>query len=525
MKTNQSILDTIKTAVENLEWNSETKKQKALNLCISIFNLYIYEGGDFNTYKELSKEYFISIIKTMNYVYEIKNNLVNNGILEVYTNNQGIESYDIKGKAKGYRFNQSLINGQYNQVVLSGTKLNNQVVLSGTKLNLQDQSFNNLSSLINLPYHICGTKLETSVKSILNRLYIKPEINDYISNFNITRSDIKVNNEIVDEYVKIVFDNNTYRYKLENALKQAEENGLDLIQYKDKCYIDSIELFLIRKTNDLRLIYRKSKFDIENKIFRVSRNQTNMRLDYNLTNMKSSLLNYIELDGEELVELDIANAQFSILAFITNNLDKDFIEQSQNGTLYNTISKDKWFRVAFDKIKSEQNNVRDLYPQTMEFIDNYKKENGYKSFSNLLQRTESLIMIDGLLNRLLDKGYDILPIHDAIRVKKSQVEEVKNEIELFFNEINFKCLLRIKIKESKVFTKEIINYKNFKNVEIDKVSTDDKKLFISMINALKKDSIEPSEDIFYDLNLWKKEKTWYLYTKWRKNNPYQINEN
>ena len=46
-----------------------------------------------------------------------------------------------------------------------------------------------------------------------------------------------------------------------------------------------------------------------------------------------------------------------------------------------------------------------------------------------------------------------------------------------------------------------------------------------MINALKKDSIEPSEDIFYDLNLWKKEKTWYLYTKWRKNNPYQINEN
>ena len=250
-----------------------------------------------------------------------------------------------------------------------------------------------------------------------------------------------------------------------------------------------------------------------------------MRLDYNLTNMKSSLLNYIELDGEELVELDIANAQFSILAFITNNLDKDFIEQSQNGTLYNTISTDKWFRVAFDKIKSEQNNVRDLYPQTMEFIDNYKKENGYKSFSNLLQRTESLIMIDGLLNRLLDKGYDILPIHDAIRVKKSQVEEVKNEIELFFNEINFKCLLRIKIKESKVFTKEIINYKNFKNVEIDKVSTDDKKLFISMINALKKDSIEPSEDIFYDLNLWKKEKTWYLYTKWRKNNPYQINEN
>jgi len=185
MKTNQSILDTIKEAVEKLQWNSETKKQKALNLCISIYNLYIYNGGDFNTYKELSKEYFISNIKTMNYVYEIKNNLINNGILEIYTNNFGVESYDVKGKGKGYRFNQSLIQGSY-------------VVLSGTKSSFQDLSIqlsNNFTTLTNLPYHICGTKLETSIKSILNRLTFKPEINDYISNFKITENDIKVNND------------------------------------------------------------------------------------------------------------------------------------------------------------------------------------------------------------------------------------------------------------------------------------------------------------------------------------------
>lgn len=522
MKTNQSILGTIKLAVEKLQWNSETKKQKALNLCISIFNLYIYDGGDFNTYKELSKEYFISIIKKMNYVYEIKNNLINNGILEVYTNNQGIETYDVyKGKGKGYRFNQSLLNGQF-QVVPSGTQIIKQVVPSGTQLefqNLQVSLSNNFTTLIQSPYHICGTQLETSIKSILNRLIVKPEINDYISNFNITREDIKVNNEIVDEYVKIVYDNNTYRYKLENALKQAEENGLDLIQYKDKCYIDTIELFLIRKTNDLRLIYRKSKFDIENKIFRVSRNETNRRLDYNLTNMKSTLLNYLELDGEDLIELDIANAQFSILSFITKDLDIDFIKQTQEGILYSTISKEQWFRIAFDKIKKEQDNVRELYPNTMKFIDTYKKENGYKSLSNLLQNTESLIMIDGLLSRLIENGYDVLPIHDAMRVKKSQVEEIKLFIEEYFKEINFNCLLRIKTKIKK--ETEIINYKGFKLVEIDKVSQEDKKLFISKINEFKEKDIEPLEDIFIMMNLWSKEKTWYIYNKWRDKNPYK----
>lgn len=517
--TNQSILDTIKNAVEKLHWNSETKKQKALNLCISIFNLYIYEGGDFNTYKELSKEYFISIIKTMNYVYEIKNNLVNNNILEVYTNNQGIETYDVKGKGKGYRFNQELLNGNFN-VVLSGTKnINKQVVLSGTKSNLQNLQVslsNNFTNLIHQPYHICGTKLETSIKSILNRLTIKSEINDYISNFNVTRNDIKVNDEIKDEYVNIVYDNDKYRYKLENALKQAKENGLDLIMYKDKCYIDNIETFLIRKTNDLRLIYRKSKFDIENKIFRVSRNETNNRLDYNLTNMKSNLLNYLQLDGEDLVELDIANAQFAILSFITNDLDKDFINQSQSGKLYNIISKDKWFRIAFDKIKSGQDNIRELYPNTMMFVDKYKKENGYKSLSNLLQNTESLIMIDGLLSRLIEHKYEVFPIHDAIRVKKSQVEEIKVFIEKYFNEIGFKCLLRIKTKKET----ETINYRGFKLVEIEKVSKEDKKLFISKINELKENDIEPSENIFLDMKLWSKEKTWYLYTKWRNKNPY-----
>lgn len=79
------------------------------------------------------------------------------------------------------------------------------------------------------------------------------------------------------------------------------------------------------------------------------------------------------------------------------------------------------------------------------------------------------------------------------------------------------------IEEENFFNneKEIINYKNFKMVEIDKVTIEDKKLFISKINALRESDIEPSEDILYDLNIWAREKTWYLYTKWRNTNPYK----
>ena len=76
--------------------------------------------------------------------------------------------------------------------------------------------------------------------------------------------------------------------------------------------------------------------------------------------------------------------------------------------------------------------------------------------------------------------------------------------------------MRIKTKKET----ETINYRGFKLIEIEKVSQEDKKLFISKINELKENDIEPSENIFLDMKLWSKEKTWYLYTKWRNKNPY-----
>jgi hypothetical protein len=83
------------------------------------------------------------------------------------------------------------------------------------------------------------------------------------------------------------------------------------------------------------------------------------------------------------------------------------------------------------------------------------------------------------------------------------------------------------INEEDFFNKketEIINYKGFKDVEIDKVSVEDKKLFISKINELKQMNLEPSEELIYDLNIFSKEKSWYLYNKWRQSNPYPIEQ-
>lgn len=454
----KSVLENIKSSVENLSWSNETKKQKAIDLCISIYNLYVYDGGDFNHYKRLSKEYFKKTIKSnLSYVYEIKNNLINNHILIPHYSN----SYDVeKGKGKGYRFNPDLINGNY--VVLSGTKtINevNQVVLSGTKHllnNISNLNFSINKSISNLNYlelyHICGPKLETFINKGFKRLTFNPQVNDWINNYKLKRTDILINNEIKEDYINLKLENDDWRISLEKSLEMAKEQNKDLILYKDNAYIENENDFIERKERELKLIFKKNVFEVENKIFRISRNETNRRLDYNLTNMKSELLNYLEIDGEPLIELDIANAQFALLSYLIKDLDDNFISKTQNGTLYKNDKK-KWFRIAFDKIKKEQDEFRNLYPKTMNFIDNYKKQYGYKSLSNLLQNLESLIMIDGLLPKLLN--FDVFPIHDAIRVKKSQVDEVKKIIENYFNEIGFKCLLRIKNKKENHNIEEI----------------------------------------------------------------------
>ena len=122
--------------------------------------------------------------------------------------------------------------------------------------------------------------------------------------------------------------------------------------------------------------------------------------------------------------------------------------------------------------------------------------------------------------------YTGLGIATVKRNWKLEKKEIIIEIPEVIEDNEKEIMLDI-IEEENFFNneKEIINYKGFKSIEIDKVSSDDKKLFISKINALKESNIEPSEDILYDLNLWSREKTWYLYSKWRNINPYKELEN
>ena len=481
--TNQSILVSIYNAVKTLKWKTPKQKQKAQNLCASIFNLYRLNNQLYSDYLSLSANYFITLLPSKR-DYQIKQVLIDNGILICD------EKYSVaKGIGKGYKFNGKFFteynyssnyqtftfstNNSFSSTIsylfphfvpqyhytfqgqnlkfISATNSTNNSLPTSTISYLfphQEPCFYNSSQT---------AFLQNYYYQNLDQLNFNNDVDTAIKELSqIQANIIKIDHQITDEFVYLTFNKTKYRYTLNNALKLATDNNLQLIQFKDKCYIDTPENFIEQKQLQLEIIYAQSVFNINNKLFYCSRNETNNRLDHNLTGLKKELFDYLLFDGEKLVELDIANAQFAIAAHLNPTIDDHFIYHAQNGGLYSLIEtalnlpkgqgKELMFRVAFDKVKhnEEYDQIRNLFPIYMSWVDAYKQDNNYKAFSNMLQKKETEIMIDGLLMLLIESGYRVFTIHDALRVKESEADATQKLMEDYFNSIGFKCLIRKK---------------------------------------------------------------------------------
>ncbi len=465
---NQSILVSIQKSVSQIRWATPLQQQKAVLLCKSIFNLYTKNGCRFNEYMSLSKNYFTTILPSKR-DYIIKQILVDNKILE------SDNSYSVaKGIGKGYRFSKDCLRqDNISSTVMTFTFSNSQSTMSylcphtesKTETTIAEGRLNDLNNSrqvtgVTISYlcpHTTSQYYQAYYHSLLNRLSFDDDTDELITSISsITPDSLITNQSITDQYIYINHEKAKYRYTREKAISLALQTGNDLIKFKDKFYVDQPEHFIENKSRQLKITYCQSVFNIKNGLFYCDRNDTNNRLDYNLTGFKKELFTKLKFDGERLTELDIANAQFAIAAHLNPQIDDTFICHAEAGTLYNYIEKEMklpegegkalMFRIAFDKVRaiSEFENMRTLFPEFMRWVDTYKQEHGYKLFSNLLQKKEAEIMIDGLLPHLIDSGYDVFTIHDALRVKEPQTKDIYEIACNYFTRIGFKCVLRVR---------------------------------------------------------------------------------
>lgn len=257
---------------------------------------------------------------------------------------------------------------------------------------------------------------------------------------------------------------------------QSKENISDYINQdvKTKLVSDlfsiSIDMDLskayLEKYKDDNDIYQKNMFSVE------SINEGNIffnfddygRMHSNFTILKSIIRKKcLLIDGEPIVEIDIKNSQpIFLMILIQKNIDmiKDkeefnFYKRSvMNGSLYKyfmdecdvsdkKMVKELIYKVLFGKNGRDSENAtfRKLFPNIYNFIKFYKKSKGdYRSLAYYLQRTESNLLFNNIVNRIYNEySYiKLFTIHDSICFNQKWWYKVKpifdEEINKLFNE-------------------------------------------------------------------------------------------
>lgn len=274
----------------------------------------------------------------------------------------------------------------------------------------------------------------------------------------ITPASFRTNHEVKRKVVE--FEEGVFLTK-QQALDKLLGTGLTMIEdYDGKVYFRDLIKFVNDKRESVFVSYKEAILGMEYKYFFASRNDTNNRLDTNLTNFPSILLDVIKEDNN-LVEIDLCNSQFAIFAhLIPDDIVGDDVELfkrlSAECDLYPYLqekmalhtrkeAKTVCFEVCFSSHKNHSQYVtemRQLFPNVMRWVDNFKEKHGYNQFAIMLQKKEAEIFIDNLYPMIREQDIYCLTKHDSLIVKAEDEYKVRNIVEEYFDEINFKATLR-----------------------------------------------------------------------------------
>ena len=178
-----------------------------------------------------------------------------------------------------------------------------------------------------------------------------------------------------------------------------------------------------------------------NKSLRFNRNDTNNRLDTNLTNMASELRQFI-IGYKDMAYLDLVNSQpvlFNVLlskyrknASIEQLKELDtYLLSTTNGIWYEELekiynvsrneAKEIWMEIAYSENSSyvkRKKKFSESFPFISKIIEELKIKN-HADFSIELQKIESVVFIDKICKDLVAAGIVPFTIHDGLLVPKN----------------------------------------------------------------------------------------------------------
>lgn len=285
--------------------SSKTEARHLYRICNYVLYRHYVTERLFEEPAEISAKHFRNNIGTHYNPYLKK--LKDGGVLYCVKNAAGKETYFYyddhrTGQSKQYYFNPDLVFTDPEIIEINKAtkrKTSKDPIVKATRRIL--------------------ARLKVSMKARQLQKLVRNQIS-----FEYIRERCKVNEEIPPGHYYLARANEHDKdsgkpYDSKHLLEIALKNGLDLILYKNgKCYLDNADAFIWKRvyqtrTSDLDSLLKLKEIRKSVNVV-CDRNDTNKRLDTNITTLASRYFNLLSLHGEPLVQIDLVNSQFILLA-------------------------------------------------------------------------------------------------------------------------------------------------------------------------------------------------------------------
>lgn len=327
-------IDTISSVETGTERQRLNKRNRLVRLSSYILNKTQYNEVAFDEYLEVSSQHFRNAhgISTQ-YLQDLKA-LEANKVITVDHSYWTYSDTQKSGRSKRYKFNPELV---YTDIAI--IEYDNKVKAQFSK---------DIIVRATVP-------ILRRLKLSLSKRDIPKYVRKLITFDSVKNERCKINEQIPrDKYRLHGGDVPLHYYDLMEKAKNREQ---DLVLYKNRIYITDAKKFIRKKVYEIRYKYIASLLKMKgiNRSQNIvcNRNETNNRLDTNITNIFSEAIPLLTLDNEKLVSIDLSNSQFTLLSFlmrhIINNeiLDKSTLKmQAANTTNFyfkRFILKDLYF--------------------------------------------------------------------------------------------------------------------------------------------------------------------------------------
>lgn len=506
MRVNGLVYSPMYDAINAIAWESERLREKAIEFIEEFSKKRHIENTMPLEYTDMAAVYLRKKIDTQ--YRRIVKPLLHAGIVEstgYYRVGYHSESGYVKGQCLSYRLNPDLLSDDLVPITYRNSRKyqkSNDYVVTRSKAVLRQLRLADLGSR-DIVRFVRATLTDDRIRRMLS-----------------------VDDEIKDQL--IFLKGKPYpipRNKVRLGKRQLIKDG----KY---CHVDHVDHYIQRKRRVLIKAYSDQLLRIKKRNIYADRNDTNYRLDSNVTNLKSDYISLLSIDGEGLSQIDLKNSQFRIFVHLLEACERQIINGRQprltdvaklnlekaanqrfaletekeggkerkpvtllllkmlesvveyrgsmpcfsrdyvlfkklvkSGKLYEYIQQKYWedtgcklsraeakgimFSIAFSSpcYHSQQKDFfSNHFPSILAVIDGFKRsrmkylgkgrsKEGSASFAVMLQRIESSIFIDVILERCYKKGLKVLSKHDSILCRRSDKHVVTAIICRVLNEL------------------------------------------------------------------------------------------